>query len=129
MASMLVRGMRARSIPVENSNVLVMGLTFKENCTDIRNTRVIDVVNDLQGRKCNVDVFDPWASPEDSLRQYKLETIHTPKKCYYDAIIIAVGHDHFKKMSALTIRSFGKDNHLLYDLKYIFDADQSDMRL
>ncbi len=129
VASKLVKGMRTRSIPVENSNVLIMGLAFKENCTDIRNTRVIDVINDLQGRKCNVDVFDPWVSPEDSLRQYKLETIHTPKKYFYDAIIIAVGHDRFKKMSASTIRSFGKGNHLLYDLKYIFDVDQSDMRL
>jgi len=106
-----------------------MGLTFKENCPDLRNTRVIDIVNELEQYNCYVDVFDPWVNVEEAQCEYGVLPIQELQKNRYDAILLAVAHDEFKELGSEKIREYGKKNHLLYDLKYLFSAEQSDLRL
>lgn len=125
----LVKKMLNRRIHVEGANVLIMGLTFKENCPDLRNTRVVDIIAELRDYNVNVDVIDPWCSKKEAFEKYGLELCTEPKKNHYDAIIIAVSHKEFKEMGGKIIRSFGKEQHVLYDLKYILDKDFVDMRL
>jgi len=130
VVSQLVKGMLKKRIHVEGARVLVMGLTFKENCPDLRNTRVIDIVQELQEYNTKVDVYDPWVSSEESIHEYGIAPVGEPESGVYDAIIISVGHRQFKAMGMERIRSFGKENgHLVYDLKYLFPADQTDIRL
>ena len=129
IAAQLVKKMLKRRIHVDGARVLVMGLTFKENCPDIRNTRVIDVINELKGYNIAVDVTDPWANPAEVEHEYDLQlTQHTTENTY-DAIIVAVGHEQFKTMGEAAIRAKGKQNHILYDLKYILPQTASDLRL
>src|SRR5690606_23602149 len=118
-----------RSIHVQGSRVLVMGLTFKEDCPDIRNTRIVDVVHELQDYGANVDVFDPWVDPQVALHEYGFAPIGQPQQGQYDAIILAVRHQAFVEMGAREIRKLGKQDHVLYDLKYLFPSDESDVRL
>lgn len=125
----LVKSMLKRKIHVDGAKVLVMGLTFKENCPDIRNTRVIDIINELTGYNIIVDVYDPWAEKIDVEREYGLNLIEKPASNVYDAIILAVGHEQFRTMGEHAIRSMGKSDHVLYDLKYILSSDSSDLRL
>jgi UDP-N-acetyl-D-galactosamine dehydrogenase len=106
-----------------------MGLAFKENCPDLRNTRVVDIVIELQDYNCLVDVYDPWVSAEEALDEYGISLVTQPSIKTYDAIIIAVAHGQFLEMGANTIRSFGKLDHVLYDLKYVFPVQDSDLRL
>ena len=106
-----------------------MGLTFKENCPDIRNTRVIDIINELKEYNVAVDVCDPWAAPADVEQEYGLNLVEYPVKQSYDGIVMAVAHQQFKQMGIEMIRSFGKAEHVLYDLKYLFSAEASDLRL
>ena len=130
VVSQLVKGMLKKRIHVEGARVLVMGLTFKENCPDLRNTRVIDIVQELQEYNTKVDVYDPWVSAEEASFEYGITPIREPESGVYDAIIISVGHRQFKAMGMARIRSLGKeDGHLVYDLKYLFPADQTDLRL
>ncbi|MHA7924104.1 MAG: Vi polysaccharide biosynthesis UDP-N-acetylglucosamine C-6 dehydrogenase TviB [Marinobacter sp.] len=130
VVSQLVKGMLKKRIHVEGARVLVMGLTFKENCPDLRNTRVIDIVQELKEYNTKVDVFDPWVSSEESIHEYGIAPVGEPESGVYDAIIISVGHRQFKEMGMERIRSLGKqDGHLIYDLKYLFPADQTDLRL
>jgi UDP-N-acetyl-D-glucosamine/UDP-N-acetyl-D-galactosamine dehydrogenase len=128
-ASQLVKCMLKQRIHVDGSRILVMGLTFKENCPDIRNSRVIDIVNELTGYNVTVDVYDPWVNPEEVAREYNLQLIEHPKANTYDAIVLAVGHKQFKAMSEAEFRALGKDAHVLYDLKYVLPASSSDLRL
>ena len=121
--------MTKKSIRVEGSNILIMGLTFKENCPDLRNTRVIDIVHKLKELKSNVDVFDPWAANDKAIEEYNIKIIDQPFKDKYDAIIITVAHDIFKDLSLEEIKSFGKKNYVLYDIKYLLKANQVDGRL
>ena len=114
---------------LEGSNVLIMGLTFKENCPDIRNTKVIDIIKELQQYNINVDITDPWCCNEDAKKDYGLALVNEPKNHSYDAIIVAVAHDHFKEMGVEKIRELGKEKHVIYDLKYILPKDMVDMRL
>jgi UDP-N-acetyl-D-galactosamine dehydrogenase len=125
----LVKAMTNRGLQVNGARIMVMGLAFKENCPDLRNTRVVDIVNELQDYKCIVDVFDPWVSPEEAMDEYGVSTIKQPLTSYYDAIILAVAHNQFREMGAEVIRSFGKPHHVLYDLKYLFPAQDTDLRL
>jgi UDP-N-acetyl-D-galactosamine dehydrogenase len=108
-----------------------MGLAFKENCPDLRNTRVIDIVNELQEYNCEVDVYDPWAEVKEAQDEYGITPIAqsalAPRT--YDAIILAVGHSEFKAMGAKKIRALGKEVHILYDIKYLLDSTESDLRL
>jgi UDP-N-acetyl-D-galactosamine dehydrogenase len=121
--------MNKKKIITENANILIMGLTFKENCPDHRNTRVIDLVKSFKDFNCNVDVYDPWVNKVQAADEYNIKIIDKPMKDKYDAIIIAVNHDEFKALTGDQIRAFGKDNHVLYDIKYLLKANESDGRL
>lgn len=129
VSGQLIKAMIKKGINVEGSNVLILGFTFKENCPDIRNTRIIDVVKELGNYSCNVDIFDPWVDAEEVEEEYGIIPVSEIKAASYDAIIVAVGHEQFKKMGSSDIRGFGKDKHVLYDLKYILSPEQSDVRL
>lgn len=129
VVSQLVKNMLTKRIHVDGAKVLIMGLTFKENCPDLRNTKVVDIVSELKEYKINVDVVDPWCSSEESEHEYGLSLVEQVKNNTYDAIIIAVGHNEFKALGAENIRAYGKENHVLYDLKYILDKESVDMRL
>ena len=121
--------MTKKRIQIAEANILIMGLTFKENCPDHRNTRVVDLVKEFKSFSCNVDVYDPWVNRKQVAEEYKIEPIDKPIKDKYDAIILAVSHDEFKSLTEGQIRVYGKDNHVLYDIKYLLKANQSDGRL
>lgn len=129
VVSQLVKAMTKRRIHVDQSRVLVLGFTFKENCPDLRNTKVVDIVRELEQYNVQVDVFDPWIDPEEADHEYSIKPVSLPDAGNYDAVIIAVAHNQFKELGASGIRAFGKPNHVLYDLKYVLSADQSDIRL
>ena len=128
VVSQLVKKMLKKRIQVEGANVLVMGLTFKENCPDLRNTKVVDIVSELKEYNINVDIVDPWCSNEEAEHEYGL-SLTEPKNNHYDAVILAVSHDQFKQMGAEGIRKLGKVEHVLYDLKYVLPKAAVDMRL
>ncbi len=129
VVAQLVKAMTKKRIQVEGAKVLVMGLTFKENCPDLRNTRVVDIVAELKDYNCEVDVYDPWVSAEEAEHEYNITPVAAPKAGAYDGIILAVAHRQFKEMGAATIRELGKSNAVLYDLKYVLSSDASDLRL
>ena len=129
VASQLIKAMVKGRIRVVNARVLVMGLAFKENCPDLRNTRVVDFVRELAEFSVTVDVWDPWIAAEDAKREYDLNLVARPEAGAYDAIIIAVAHDEFRGMGAERIRALGKERHVLYDLKYVLAETESDLRL
>ena len=129
VVSQLVKTMLKRKLPVNGANVLVMGLTFKENCPDVRNTKVVDILSELAEFDINVDVYDPWVTPEDAKHEYDVELISAPKQSHYDAVIFAVAHDEFKALSAVQIKALMKNEHVIYDLKYMLDAELADIRL
>jgi len=129
VASQLVKAMLKRRIQVDGARVLILGMTFKENCPDLRNTRVVDVVKELQEYGVQVDVHDPWVNADEARYEYELEVVQTPPESKYDGIVLAVAHDDFKLMGADGLRSFGEPYHVLYDLKNILDTQQSDLRL
>jgi UDP-N-acetyl-D-galactosamine dehydrogenase len=129
VVAQLVKAMTKKRIQVEGAKVLVMGLTFKENCPDLRNTRVVDIVAELEDYNCYVEVYDPWVSKEEAQHEYGITPIAEPTERGYDAIILAVAHLQFKEMGATAIRALGKATSILYDLKYVLTADESDLRL
>ena len=129
VASQLVNAMKGKNIQIEGARVLVMGLTFKENCPDLRNTRVVDVVDELRGHGAMVDVHDPWVDPDEARAEYGLETVETPAQGGYDGIVLAVAHQCFRDLGPEELRRLGKAQHVLYDLKYILPAGASDLRL
>jgi UDP-N-acetyl-D-galactosamine dehydrogenase len=129
VASRLVKEMLKKRIHVQGSRVLLMGLTFKENCPDLRNTRVVDVIKELREFGASVDVFDPWADTDEAERAYGIQTVPTPDLSAYDGILISVAHDIFREMSSAQVRDYGKDNHVLFDLKSMLPKHQSDIRL
>ena len=125
----LIKAMLKKRIQVQGSKILVMGLTFKENCPDIRNTKVVDILRELNEFGVDIDCYDPWVNKEQAKSEYKINPITEPLTNAYDAIILAVAHEEFKQMGETGIRSLGKDSHIVYDLKYILEPTQSDMRL
>lgn len=129
VASQLVKAMLKKRIHVEGSRVLVMGLTFKENCPDLRNTKVVDIIRELQDYGVQVDCYDPWINRAEAEHEYGISPIAAPKAGEYDAIVLAVAHKQFAEMGVEQIRALGKSVHVLYDLKYILPADASDLRL
>ena len=129
VVSQFVKAMLKKRIQVDGARVLVMGLAFKENCPDLRNTRVVDIVKELKQYNCEVDVYDPWVSPEEARHEYDIAPIQELQQGVYDAIIIAVAHHQFKSMGADGIHALGKTTHMLYDLKYVLPAEAVDMRL
>ncbi|NYT22694.1 Vi polysaccharide biosynthesis UDP-N-acetylglucosamine C-6 dehydrogenase TviB [Alcaligenaceae bacterium] len=129
VVSQLIKAMTKRRIQVQGSRVLVMGLAFKENCPDLRNTRVVDIVRELGEYNIDVDVYDPWVEPEEAVQEYDIQPVAEPCKGAYDGIVLAVAHDQFKKMGASAVRALGKPDHILYDLKYVMSAEDADLRL
>jgi UDP-N-acetyl-D-glucosamine/UDP-N-acetyl-D-galactosamine dehydrogenase len=129
VANKVLELMSSKKINTRNPNILIMGFTFKENCSDIRNTRVVDVLEEFKVRNCNVDLFDPIADKDEVLKEYNLRLIHEPEIGKYDSIVLAVAHDVFKNLSIDKIRIYGKLNHVIYDIKYIFRVDEVDGRL
>lgn len=129
VASQLVKAMLKKRIHVEGSRVLVMGLTFKENCPDLRNTKVVDIISELQDYGVQVDCYDPWINPREAEHEYGITPIGQPQAGEYDAVIMAVAHRQFAQMGVEQIRDLCKPAHVVYDLKYILPADASDLRL
>lgn len=129
VAESIIKLMTQKRIHVVGSRILVMGLTFKENCPDLRNTRAIDIIEELKKYNANLDVFDPWADPDEAAHEYGLELVKEPQSGSYDAIILCVGHKQFKAMGADAIHGLGKPNHVLYDVKYVLGKDEVDGRL
>ena len=129
IAEQVSKLMIKKRIHVADANVLIMGLTFKENCPDLRNTRVIDLVSEFENFNCNVDVYDPWVDQAEAYRELGIKVVSEPTNSNYDAIILAVAHNEFKQMTLNQIKAFGKDSHVIYDVKYLFDASQVDGRL
>lgn len=127
--SQMVKAMIKRRIHVDGARVLVLGLTFKENCPDIRNTKVVDILKELSEYNIKADVYDPWVSAEEAQHEYGINLINEPKANTYDGIVLAVAHKQFRDMGIERIRAFGKATYVLYDLKYLFPADASDLRL
>ena len=125
----LISEMRQNEIEVEGSNILIMGLTFKENCPDLRNTKVVDLVTKLRNEKANVDCYDPWVDVSEAEQEYRIKCISSPEIDKYDAIVLTVSHTVFKEMGVSKIRGFGKKKSLIYDLKYIFPSEFIDLRL
>jgi len=129
IADQVTKLMSKKDISINGSNILMMGLAFKENCPDIRNTKVADLIEELNNFNCSVDVYDPWVNKLEAMHEYDIDLINTPLKGKYDAIVIAVAHDRFKDYSPNEIKDFGKDNHVIYDVKYLLSADHVDGRL
>ena len=129
VVTQLVKSMVKKKIQVEGAKVLVLGLSFKENCPDIRNTRIIDIVKELEEYHIDVDVYDPWVSTIEAESEYGITPVPTLNAQTYDAVILAVAHEQFKVMGADAIRALGKESHVLYDLKYVLDQAESDLRL
>ena len=129
VVSQLIKNMVKKRIHVDGAKVLVLGLTFKENCPDLRNTRVVDIIVELKDYNIDVDVHDPWCSIEEAKSEYNIDLIETPELDAYDGIILAVGHSEFKALGSETIRMYGKSEHVLYDLKYVLEKHDVDARL
>lgn len=129
VVTQLTKQMIRRSIQVNGANVLVMGLTFKENCPDVRNTKVVDILSELEEYNINVDVYDPWANAEEAKHEYGVQIIEAPKPQQYDAVIFAVAHQQFKAMNEADIKALMKEQHVIYDLKYMLPQTLADIRL
>ncbi|MGG4773497.1 Vi polysaccharide biosynthesis UDP-N-acetylglucosamine C-6 dehydrogenase TviB [Alcaligenaceae bacterium 429] len=129
VASQLVKAMTKKRIQVQGSRVLLLGLTFKENCPDLRNTRVVDIIRELAQYDVNVDVYDPWVEADEARREYGVDVVSKLDDGQYDGVIIAVAHKQFVEMGAERLRALGKADHVLYDLKYVLPQDASDLRL
>jgi len=125
----VVKEMTRNCIDVVDSNILVMGLAFKENCPDIRNTRVAELVKGLQGYHANVDIHDPWVSSESAMEEYSLNLVEEPQAEKYDAIVLAVAHDCFREAGLKQIRHYAKAQHVLFDVKYLFPRAENLTRL
>jgi UDP-N-acetyl-D-galactosamine dehydrogenase len=129
VVSQLVKQMIKQQITVSGAKVLVLGLTFKENCPDIRNTKVVDILAELKEYGMQPDVFDPWVDAQEAQHEYGLIPVAAPVQGSYDSVILAVAHQQFRQLAASGIRAFGKTDHVLYDLKYVLSVDESDLRL
>ena len=129
VAGRMIKAMLKKGIAVAGARILVLGLTFKENCPDLRNTRVIDVVGELRDCGVDVDVHDPWADPDEAQREYGFALVDEPPEQTYDGIILAVPHQMFVQMGADAIKCFGRDGAVFFDLKSVFDPQDSDLKL
>ena len=129
IAQEVIKLMTERRIMVADSKILIFGLAFKENCPDLRNSKVMDIVHELRRFDAAVDVYDPWVDADAAHLEYGLRLIKAPKPGVYDAVVLAVGHDEFKSMGVRKIRRLAKKAHVLYDVKYLYAQDQTDGRL
>jgi len=129
VATQLVKKLSSQKIHVDEAKVLVLGFTFKGDCPDVRNTKIIDIVNELKDFNMTVDVYDDWANPAEVEHEYGLSLVSELKENHYDGIVLAVDHSEFKEMGSDSIRKFGKQKHVLYDVKHVFGPKDSDIRL
>lgn len=129
VASRVIKQMLAKAIQPLNSRILILGFAFKENCPDVRNTKVIHIVKELSSYGAQVDVYDPWVGADEVRDEYDIEVTAAPKQGIYDTVVVAVAHDVFRELGADGIRSFAKENSVLYDIKYVLPADAVDDRL
>ena len=129
VAERVVQLMAKKKLHIKGSRVLVMGLTFKENCPDVRNSKVVDVIRELAKHGARVDAYDPWADPKVVKHEYGLSLLRRLSNSRYDAVVMAVAHDEFKAMGIRAIRRLAKRKHVLFDIKYVFRAGQTDGRL
>ena len=121
--------MKVKNIDLLGANILIMGFTFKENCPDIRNTRVIDVHQNFTDLGCDVDIYDPWVDASEVKKEYNIDIVNDLEKSKYDAIVMAVAHEKFKQYSLLNLKAFAKRSYVLFDVKYLLGKDQVDGRL
>ncbi|AHZ84216.1 Vi polysaccharide biosynthesis protein VipA/TviB [Bdellovibrio bacteriovorus] len=129
VGTQLVKKMSSKKIHIDEARVLVLGFTFKGDCPDVRNTKIIDIVNELRDFNMSVDVYDSWADPNEVMHEYGLSLTSIIDPETYDGIVIAVDHTEFKEWGADKIRSFGKKQHVLYDVKHVLSLGDSDIRL
>jgi len=129
VASQMIKAMLRKRIPIEKARVLIMGMTFKENCPDVRNTKIIDVVEALKEYCITVDVTDPWVNAQEMKRQYGIDLVTEPVPGSYDGMLLAVPHDTFKDRDVADIRGLGKKAHVFFDMKSVFSKEDSDLRL
>jgi len=129
VATEMLKKVSSKKIHIDEANILIMGFTFKGDCPDVRNTKIIDIINELKSFNVNVDIYDSWANPEEVKHEYGLTLTQELKQGYYDGIVIAVDHSEFKDMGIKKVRELGKENHVVYDVKYVFESQDSDIRL
>lgn len=128
-ATQLVKAVSRKKIHIDEARVLVLGFTFKGDCPDVRNTKIIDMIKELESFNMHVDVYDPWAEPEEVEAEYGIKLESDLLEGAYDAVVLAVDHSDFKEWGAEKIRSFGKEKHVLYDVKHVLSKNESDLRL
>ncbi|MES9869688.1 MAG: Vi polysaccharide biosynthesis UDP-N-acetylglucosamine C-6 dehydrogenase TviB [Sedimenticola sp.] len=129
ITSQIVKEMIKRNIPVGGGRILILGLTFKENCPDLRNTRIVDIIEEFNSYNADVDVYDPWVNPQEAEEEYGITPIEKPEPGTYDAVVMAVAHREFIEMGSEAIRALGKEGAVLYDVKSLFPASEVDGRL
>ncbi|TAK56250.1 MAG: Vi polysaccharide biosynthesis UDP-N-acetylglucosamine C-6 dehydrogenase TviB [Gammaproteobacteria bacterium] len=129
VAGEIVRLMTGKRIHVNGARVLVMGLTFKEDCPDLRNSKVADVIHELEGYGARVDVWDPWVNPREARAEYGVRIIGKPARGHYDAIVVAVAHRQFRALDIAAVRRLARRNHVLYDIKHVYPQEATDGRL
>ncbi|EGR4192258.1 Vi polysaccharide biosynthesis UDP-N-acetylglucosamine C-6 dehydrogenase TviB [Vibrio cholerae] len=129
VATQLVKALSRKKIHIDEAKVLIMGFTFKGDCPDVRNTKIIDIVKELKDFNMSVDVYDSWASKDEVKHEYGIELIDELRDSYYDAIVLAVDHSQTKQMGAEKLRRLGKETHILYDVKHVLASDEADIRL
>ncbi len=129
VSSAIIKLMIKKDIHPSKARILVLGLTFKENCPDVRNTKVVDIVDELKSYGAEVDVHDPWVDAEEAKHEYGLDMVGQPEEAAYDAVVIAVAHEQFRALGEKGMRAFGKPDAILYDIKYLLPAGASDDRL
>ncbi|MBT1450694.1 Vi polysaccharide biosynthesis UDP-N-acetylglucosamine C-6 dehydrogenase TviB [Glaciecola sp. XM2] len=129
VATQLVKKLSSRKIHIDEAKILILGFTFKGDCPDVRNTKIIDIVNELKDFNMSVDVYDGWADHEEVKAEYGLLLVSNLIEGNYDGVVLAVDHSEFKDMGVAAIRKLGKANHVLYDVKHVFGTHDSDIRL
>jgi len=129
VAQRVIRLMAEHHRSIVNANVLILGFAFKENCPDLRNTRVIDIIDELNVYNANISIYDPWVSAEEATHEYGVTLLKDVPKNRYDAIVITVAHNEFREMGIDKIRAFGVPHAVVFDAKYLFPARATDGRL
>jgi UDP-N-acetyl-D-galactosamine dehydrogenase len=129
IVSMTIKAMKVNKKTIAGSKILILGLTFKENCPDIRNTKVVDIYKLLNQYNAHVDVYDPWVEKETALKEYGINLIDEPIENLYDGVMLAVSHNHFIELGVEQIKSYGNEGSIFYDIKSVFSKEDSDLRL
>lgn len=129
VATQMVKKLSSEKIHIDESRVLIMGFTFKGDCPDVRNTKVIEIIKELKDFNVQVDVFDSWADPREVEHEYGIKLINKLEEGAYDGIILAVDHEETKAMGIEAVRKLGKEKHVVYDVKYVFAPGVADIRL